>query len=376
MNAPLQRKKKRRLPRRLHQPAGWAMRGLLGSLLIPGASPVVESAGALGHAFARSPINKRRLQQICHHLEVAFPEWDAEHRHRVALGSLKHLFKLAAEVAYTPRLLTDQGWQRHVHIGDLDEALVEMLHAGPCLLVTGHNGNWELLGYTMALLGVPLHALYRPLDLKPLDGWVRTTRSRRGLVLVDKFGAAQQLPKLLDRGAPIGFVADQNGGDRGLFVPFFNRLASTYKSVGLLAMQYKAPLICGCAVRLDPGTPTPDGQRWSNISKHASLRYSIRIQDIIKPEHWIDQPDPLFYITARYRYAIEQMVRQTPEQYFWMHRVWKSRPRHEKLNRPFPAALRKKLESLDWLSSQNVDQLVEQSERDARTLKRLGTDRL
>src|SRR6185295_8925050 len=102
----------------------------------------------------------------------------------------------------------------------------------------------------LALIGFEINALYRPLDLKPLDQWVRRVRERRGLMLVDKFGAAEEVTKIMRRGGLLGFIADQNGGDRGLFVPFFNRLASSYKTIGLLAIQYDAPILCGQARRL------------------------------------------------------------------------------------------------------------------------------
>ncbi len=86
------------------------------------------------------------------------------------------------------------------------------------------------------------------------------------------------------------------------------------------------------------------------------------------PEAWADHPDPLFYITARYRRALEQMVRRAPEQNLWLHRYWKSRPRHERLGKPFPASLREKLETLPWLSDRDIARIEEHSERDARLL--------
>jgi len=55
-------------------------------------------------------------------------------------------------------------------------------------LVNAVKPEEEAMDYALALLGFPLHALYRPLDLKPLDQYVRSSRSRSGLVLVDKFG--------------------------------------------------------------------------------------------------------------------------------------------------------------------------------------------
>jgi KDO2-lipid IV(A) lauroyltransferase len=53
-------------------------------------------------------------------------------------------------------------------------------------------------------------------------------------------------------------------------------------------------------------------------------------QEIIWPEDWKDQPDPLRYITERYTGAIENFVREDPLQYLWIHRRWKSRPKNEK----------------------------------------------
>jgi hypothetical protein len=62
------------------------------------------------------------------------------------------------------------------------------------------------------------------------------------------------------------------------------------------------------------------------------------------------------------------MIRAAPEQYFWMHRVWRSRPAHERTGKPFPPQLREKLRSLPWLGEEEVGALVRQSERDTREL--------
>ena len=106
------------------------------------------------------------------------------------------------------------------------------------------------------------------------------------------------------------------------------------------------------------------------------MRYRIELQDVFGPADWAGHEDPMFYITARYRRGLEQLVRAAPEQYLWMHRIWKSRPRHERLNKPFPEALKDRLRSLPWMSEGELASLVERSDRDRAMLAELGVTQM
>ncbi|MBL8762539.1 MAG: lysophospholipid acyltransferase family protein [Phycisphaerae bacterium] len=359
------KKPKRPIPAWLQSAAAAGVRSAMTLPLVAGIGPSLALADRLGRWFGALPINRTRFQRAVDHLAFAFPDWSIEQRRACALDSYSHLFQLAVEVAYTPRLVGDDSWHEHVEIVGIDpagrrdprsarDALRRLMAGRPAVMITGHCGNWEVLGYTMAVLGFQIHALYRPLDNLALDRWVREVRQRKGLVLLDKFGATENLPRLLALGHPVAFVADQNAGDRGLFVPFFGRLASTYKTIGLLAMQHDAPVICAMARRIHPA-----------LAPGRTMPYRVEVSDVIEPEHWKGQPDPLYYITARYRLAIERMVRSAPEQYLWMHRIWKSRPRHERDHKPVPPALAAKLRALPWMDAADVDRVIEQSRRDA-----------
>ena len=115
----------------------------------------------------------------------------------------------------------------------------------------------------------------------------------------------------LCRGGAVGFIADQNAGHKGMFVDFFGQPASTYKSIGLLAMATESPIVVGYARRISRG-----------------LRYELGVERIIYPREWQDQQDPLRWITQEYTAAIERFVRRDPGQYLWIHRRWKSKPRN------------------------------------------------
>lgn len=345
--------------RHWHDPLVYA--GVVGSTaLIRGLGPAVSRSlfAEVGDLYSRAPMNRHRIERAIEHIRWCFPELTLDAARKMAHESYRHMFLLAAEGAMSPRHYDFTRWPDWVELGKVDRA-VRLMLAGPTILITAHLGNWEMLGAWLGSIGLPMHAVYRPLDSQPLNNWATRSRAKLGLDLVDKFGASEILPDLLRQGEPIGFTADQDAGERGLFVPFFNRLASTYKSIGLLALRHNAPIICGGSWRL-----TTPGQ-----SIGASpMRFHIDAVDIITPGDWADQPDPLFYITARYRRAIETMIRQAPEQYLWMQKAWRSRPRFERLGRPMPSSLRTKLEALPWMTDQSLSRLMTQSQLDTKTI--------
>jgi len=356
-------KPKKRLPSWTHPFLYGAFRSVTTLPQIVGVHPASDIAGSLGLMFAKARFNRSRVTKAADRVRFAMPHLDAGAATDLVHKSYEHLFRLGVEIGYIPRLLSDDAWVDHVELGLLEGSLEAVLQERPCLMLTGHCGNWEVLSMTMAVLGFPMRALYRPLDMKLLDDWVRRTRSRRGVILLDKFGASRELPDLMEAGIPVGVVADQNAGDKGLFVPYFGRLTSTYKTIGVLALKYDANVVCAYARRI----PAARGQ---------GFRYRLEVTDIIRPSDWADAPDPLYYLTARYRRAIEKMVCAAPEQYLWMHRIWKSRPRHEKLGRPMPDALVEKLRSLPWMDEAAVERIRDQSERDGRFLAEQGLSRM
>ena len=360
-------------------PAGYAAYlGLRGAMMAPqiaGPATALGIARRLGRTFGSLPLNKKRIDRAVESLGYVLPGTDRSTRRELALQSYEHLAMLAVEVAFLPRVLTEDSWSQHVDVGEVGRALDALTGDRPVILITGHTGNWEVMGYTLALLGVRLHAIYRPLDLAPLDRWIRRTRERRGLQLVDKFGAIHTVPRLMEEKYGVAFVADQNAGDRGVFGPFFGRLTSTYKSIGLIALKHNAVIVSGGAHRVGWDTSARDRALGRRVGEN-DLRFRVMVDDVFGPEDYLSQPDPLYYLTARYRRSIENLVLTEPTQYLWMHRIWKSRPRHERLNKPFPDHLRRKLGNLPWMDEDAVSSVVEQSDKDRAFLAEHGLQRM
>ena len=149
----------------------------------------------------------------------------------------------------------------------------------------------------------------RTLDNPYLDRYLRSFRERTGQKLIPKSGGYDQMLEVLQSGRALSFLADQDAGQRGLFVDFFGRPASTHKAIALLAIEHRAPVVVGVARRIGPG-----------------FRYEIRCADIIQPGEFSGTADDVRLLTQRFTSALEGLIRQDPTQYLWLHRRWKHQP--------------------------------------------------
>lgn len=174
------------------------------------------------------------------------------------------------------------------------------------LVLTGHLGNWELLPYVPSLAGIKSHAVYRPLDSQAMDRFVCNMRSRLGTELIPARGALRKIVAALKKNEIIGLLIDQNSDPHnGVVIDFFGRPAFASKGLAMIARQTGAPVCPAFLVR--------EKERFKLISG---------------PEiPFVRTGDPRKDIelnTQRYNQAIENAVRQYPEQWFWVHRRWKT----------------------------------------------------
>jgi KDO2-lipid IV(A) lauroyltransferase len=178
------------------------------------------------------------------------------------------------------------------------------------LLLTAHFGNWELLAASHALSGFALSVVVRPLDNPVLDRVVARFRRRAGVELIAKRRALREVLDALRRRRMVGVLLDQNAArGEGVFVPFFGVPASTSKALAVVALRAGAPV-----------TPV-------FIRRDAGGRHTVHIEPALPPP-----PDgDVTAYTATFNRAIEAAVRSAPEQWFWMHARWKTRPRADAL---------------------------------------------
>jgi KDO2-lipid IV(A) lauroyltransferase len=256
----------------------------------------------------------RGRKRALDNLRASFPDKSEEWIRQTGQRSFEHIAMLPIDVLYTPRLVKKHNWRDYSRFKNAERAKWLMQEGNGLLMVAGHYSNFEIMGYMLGLFGFNVYSIARPLDNKYINGYLYGVRQRAGQKIIDKKGAAELMDKIASTGATLCFIADQDAGRKGIFVDFFGRKASTYKSIGLMAITNNVPI--GVA-----------------YSRRADNRFffEIGVQRIILPEEWQDKDDPLEWVTAEYTKAIERFVREDPSQYWWLHRRWKHRPKEEQV---------------------------------------------
>jgi KDO2-lipid IV(A) lauroyltransferase len=257
-------------------------------------------------------VDKRHRKVAAENLTFAFPEKTPAEITQLVKGCYRHFTALVVEIAVLPKKLRVENWRRFASLVGGDKTLKALLEDRPVLIVTAHFGNWEMAGYVLGLIGFRTYAIARTLDNPHLDRFFRHFRQRTGQTILDKKDDYERIVAALEAGGKVATLGDQDAGSKGLFVNFFNRPASAHKAVALMAMQYDA-------VMLVVGIP--------RVREGANWHYHIVCEDVIDPRDYADQGNAVKLITQRYHDSLAAMIRRHPEQYFWLHRRWKSQPK-------------------------------------------------
>ncbi|MHC4904358.1 MAG: lysophospholipid acyltransferase family protein [Planctomycetota bacterium] len=255
----------------------------------------------------------RGRQRAMDNLRASFPDKDDDWLKETGRRSFQHIVMLAIDLLFTPRLVRKDNWRQYAEVTNIERAKWMMQEGKGLLMLTGHYGNFEIMGYALGVFGFNIYSIARPLDNPFINDYLYGIRERAGQKIIDKKGAAEQMADLAEQGATLCFIADQDAGKKGVFVDFFGRKASSYKSIGLLAIQYNMPIGIGCC-RQKPG----------------QFYFEVEVGRIIEPSEWADKDDPLKWVTQEYNTELEKLIRKDPTQYWWLHRRWKTRPKEER----------------------------------------------
>jgi len=228
----------------------------------------------------------------------------------IARRTFENLGMMAVEFFRLPRMDVET-FKKRVKIEGLDEALKLLEKDKGMLLLLSHFGNWEMMGMMSKLIGDSIMVIAKPMKKnKRVDQFITKIRSSTGLEVVSSIKSSRTVMKALSRNRVVGILIDQRAKrSEGILADFFGKEAPTTPALAVLAMKTGAPVVPVFMVR-------------NGFNQHRLV-----IQKPLELVHSGDIKKDVGANTQLFNHALESMIRQYPDQWFWVHRRWERKKR-------------------------------------------------
>lgn len=261
----------------------------------------------LGIAFYK--LDKKHAKSVFKNLKIAFKDDKCdEELNKIAVNFYKNLGMVFIEI-FRLNKYTKENIDEFV---ETDFSNVKDIYGKePILLLTAHFGNWELLAKTFSLKGYTGNVLARPLDNEYIEQILYRLRTVSGnKVIYNRENAVKEILTAINKKEIIGFLPDENASKRiGVFVDFFGNPACTMPGIANIAAKTKARVVPAFIVRQ------------SNFSRHKLI-----IGEPLEINYTGNRKEDVLNILNIFHKTIENIIKEYPEQWFWIHNRWKTRP--------------------------------------------------
>lgn len=192
-----------------------------------------------------------------------------------------------------------------INLINLQKALA---HNCGAIIVSGHFGLWELIPPWLSLRGHTVNTVVRRQNNPLADKWMDKMRTRFGSETTDSGYSIRKILRTLKQNKILALMVDQDNGDKGIFVPFFDRPASAPTGPAIISLKTGAPIV--------PLFLMPD----------YSGKHKLIVHSPIFPENYCNDSHGQWLITKKYTQILQSYVKAHPHQWFWLHRRWKTTP--------------------------------------------------
>ncbi len=258
----------------------------------------------------------RRLGTLAYHLDVshrrialnnlkaAMPGLDESKRKQIVRRAFENLGMNFAEFTRLPELArTAVRFEGEEHVRS-----AKAMGRGVFYL-SAHFGNWELEAAAHALRFGHVHIIAKDIKNPHVDRHIKATRTSCSLEIVRPRRSVYRILRILRAQGEIAILLDQDTSHReGVFVDFFGQKASTQSALAIIAMKTGVPIVPAFIFRGSDGVHT------------------LRYLPPLVPDSNGDRSEGILRHTQNFTWIIESQVRERPDQWFWVHRRWKTRP--------------------------------------------------
>ncbi|MCJ7526141.1 MAG: lysophospholipid acyltransferase family protein [Candidatus Aminicenantes bacterium] len=256
--------------------------------------------------------SRRHSRLISHNLAMAFPSASPAFLAGLKKNIYNHFGSIFIEIARTFARRDSQAILSRSRVNNL-QIIVRALQKNRGLIIfSAHFGNWEWIPLILnASLGKDIHSIARPMDNVLIEKKVKEFREAMGSRIIYKQGSLRTILKRLSSNEIVYLLIDQNTVPReGVFVDFFAKKATAITTVSQLYLKKNIPVV--------PVFLHYQGQDII-LDILPEIDYPVSGQN----------PAALTELTQQLTWLIEAQIRKFPEQWFWFHNRWKTKPQGE-----------------------------------------------
>ena len=277
-----------------------------------GFGPVGRAGDNLGNLLWLALPKRRRTMAtdaVARHLGVPYAE-----ARRIARASFSSNCRSFLELLLARRA----DWHfmtERLEYADPDNLAAASVDPEPAVMATAHLGSWELMAGALQLVHHRQHKgiVIRTTKDEALNRLILRLRTRPGVQIIEHRNASRPTLEILRQGGSVAFLVDHNcRRSEAVFLPFLGETAAVNMGPALLAVRAKAAIWPVFMMRASEGRYRLHmGEPLRTSTLKGSIQERVR------------------QAAAFYTRAVEEQIRSYPEQWFWMHRRWKTRPGQE-----------------------------------------------
>lgn len=261
--------------------------------------PLDMASGAGGRVGRMLGPRLAASRKALRNLQEAMPDLSKDEHIKILTGMWENLGRIMAEYPHLEQIARER-----VRFTDAELARRVLRDGGPCVLISGHLGSWEVaVQATLMQYGRQVDITYRAPNNPWADRLLAKARTLGGKLRCypKSREGGYELIKAMREGRAVAILIDQKYNE-GVAVPFFGRPAMTNPVFVQLARKFGYPIIP------------------AQIERTGGAYYTVTLYDPLTTEGRETED-----VIAQANALLEGWIRKRPEQWLWLHRRWDSR---------------------------------------------------
>jgi KDO2-lipid IV(A) lauroyltransferase len=174
------------------------------------------------------------------------------------------------------------------------------------IFLSAHFGSWELAVQAMAVYSnSQVCTIAKTQSNLLIDRIITGWRESFGAKMVSMGISVREIVRTLSQGGIVALVADQSAPKESVAVDFFGRKVPTFQGPAMFSLRTGAPILFGCTSRQEDGS------------------YLLHFIEVPTEDLKGATDENILELTRRHVKATEDIIREHPGQWMWMHKRWK-----------------------------------------------------